>query len=70
MTKTLLLLADGYESYEASVFTDVLGWNLFEGDQTTELLSAGLHPTLKCTWGYSCIPHYQLNNSTWLTLTR
>lgn len=56
MKKVLLLLANGFESYEASVFTDVFGWNLYEGDQNTELVSVGLHPVLSCTWGYSCIP--------------
>lgn len=60
MKKVLLLLADGFESYEASVFTDVFGWNLYEGDQNTELVSVGLHPVLSCTWGYSCIPMRQL----------
>ena len=59
MKKVLLLLANGFESYEASVFTDVFGWNLYEGDQNTELVSVGLHPVLSCTWGYSCIPMRQ-----------
>ena len=31
MKKVLLLLADGFEAVEASVFTDVLGWNNLEG---------------------------------------
>ena len=61
MKRVLLLLANGFESYEASVFTDVFGWNLYEGDQSTELVSVGLHPILNCTWGYSCIPMAQLN---------
>jgi len=61
MKKVLLLLANGFEAYEASVFTDVFGWNLYEGDGTTELVSAGLHPVLHCTWGYDCIPHFQLS---------
>ena len=60
MKKILLLLANGFESYEASVFTDVFGWNLYEGDRSTELVSVGLHPVLACTWGYSCIPMRQL----------
>ena len=60
MKKVLLLLANGFESYEASVFTDVFGWNLYEGDQNTELVSVGLHPGLSCTWGYSCIPMRQI----------
>lgn len=57
----MLLLANGFESYEASVFTDVLGWNLFEGDKTTELTSVGMHKNLKCTWGYSNLPDKQLS---------
>lgn len=60
MKKVLLLLANGFESYEASVFTDVFGWNLYEGDQNAELVSVGLHPVLSCTWGYSCIPMRQI----------
>ena len=42
--KVLLLLANGFEAYEASVFTDVLGWNRLEGDGTTEVVTCGLHP--------------------------
>lgn len=49
MKKILLLLANGFEAVEASVFTDVFGWNKFEGDGTTELITAGLHPKLTCT---------------------
>ena len=32
MKKVLLLLAQGFEEYEASVFTDVLGWSRDVGD--------------------------------------
>lgn len=60
MKKVLLLLANGFEVLEAGVFTDVIGWNLFEGDQSTSITSVGMHPTLKCTWGFSCIPDRQL----------
>ncbi len=42
MKKVLLLLADGYETYEASVFIDVIGWNLIDGDRSTQLFSCGL----------------------------
>ncbi|MGG5318817.1 DJ-1/PfpI family protein [Enterococcus sp. AZ072] len=61
MTKTLLLLANGFEAYEASVFTDVLGWNLYEGDGSTELVSVGLHSELTCTWGPKWIPDVLLD---------
>ncbi|MED4116883.1 DJ-1/PfpI family protein [Priestia megaterium] len=56
MKKILLLLANGFEAVEASVFTDVFGWNEFEGDGTTELVTAGLHPKLTCTWNFTVIP--------------
>ncbi|EOH91679.1 DJ-1/PfpI family protein [Enterococcus pallens] len=62
MTKTLLLLANGFEAYEASVFTDVLGWNLYEGDGSTELVSVGLHSELTCTWGPKWIPDVLLDD--------
>lgn len=41
MKKVLLLLANGFEMYEASVFIDVIGWNLIDGDKTTELITCG-----------------------------
>ena len=41
MKKILLLLAKGFETYEASVFIDVIGWNLVDGDQSTQLFSCG-----------------------------
>lgn len=47
MKKVLLLLADGFETYEASVFVDVIGWNLVDGDGTTQLLTCGLHREIK-----------------------
>ncbi|HAU35641.1 MAG TPA: DJ-1 family protein, partial [Lysinibacillus sp.] len=37
MKKIMLLLANGFEAVEASVFTDVLGWNKWEGDGSTEV---------------------------------
>ncbi len=42
MKKILLLLAEGFEILEASVFIDVMGWNLAEGDHSTELVTCGL----------------------------
>lgn len=40
--KVLLLLAEGFEILEASAFIDVMGWNLYEGDNSTKLCSCGL----------------------------
>lgn len=56
MKKVLLLLANGFEAVEASVFTDVIGWNKLEGDGSTELLTVGLREKLKCTFNFSVIP--------------
>ena len=42
MKKVLLLLANGFKTYEASVFIDVLGWNLVDGDGTTEVITCGI----------------------------
>lgn len=56
MKKVLLLLANGFEAVEASVFTDVIGWNKYEGDGNTDLITAGLRDKLKCTWNFTVIP--------------
>ncbi len=64
MTKTLLLLANGFEAYEASVFTDVLGWNKVEGDGSTELITCGRRQQLACTWSLAVHPELQLSSVT------
>jgi 4-methyl-5(b-hydroxyethyl)-thiazole monophosphate biosynthesis len=50
MKKVLLLLANGFETYEASVFIDVLGWNRAEGDGTTELVTCGMKREIKSSF--------------------
>ena len=50
MKKVLLLLANGFEMYEASVFIDVIGWNLSEGDGTTELFTCGINKYIKSSF--------------------
>lgn len=42
MKKVLLLLSKGFEMYEASAFTDVIGWNLVDGDKTTDIITCGI----------------------------
>lgn len=51
MKKVLLLLAEGFEIYEASAFIDVLGWNKEYGSPKTELFTCGLTKSLKSTFG-------------------
>lgn len=62
MKKTLLLLANGFEAVEASVFTDVLGWNKWEGDGSTEVVTVGMWPQLQCTWNFSVTPEMLLED--------
>lgn len=62
MSKTLILLANGFEAVEASVFTDVLGWNKWEGDGSTDVVTVGLHPQLQCTWNFSVTPEALVND--------
>jgi len=56
MKKILLLLASGFEAYEASVFTDVLDWNMVEGDKTTKLVTCGVRKKIICTGHLTVIP--------------
>ena len=57
----MLLLANGFEAVEASVFTDVLGWNKWEGDGSTEVVTVGLHTQLQCTWNFKVAPEKLLH---------
>jgi 4-methyl-5(b-hydroxyethyl)-thiazole monophosphate biosynthesis len=58
MKKVLLLLADGFETFEASVFIDVIGWNLVEGDGSTELFTCGLKKEIKSSFNQRFIVDY------------
>jgi 4-methyl-5(b-hydroxyethyl)-thiazole monophosphate biosynthesis len=64
MKKVCLLLLNGFEAVEASVFTDVIGWNNFEGDGSTELITVGVREELKCTWNFTVIPEMYLRDVT------
>ena len=48
--KVLLFLSQGFEAYEASVFTDVFGWSRESGLESVDLITTGLRPTVKCYW--------------------
>lgn len=58
MKKILLLLAKGFETYEASVFIDVIGWNLTGGDKSTALFSCGLTKEVCSTFDQRVIVDY------------
>ncbi len=48
--KVLLFLAQGFEEYEASVYTDVIGWSRIFGTEPVDLITTGLRPEIKGTW--------------------
>ncbi|MFF2886205.1 DJ-1/PfpI family protein [Paenibacillus sp. NPDC057967] len=56
MSRICLLLPNGFEAVEASVFTDVLGWNREEGDGSTEVVTVGTREKLACTWNFTVLP--------------
>jgi protein deglycase len=55
MKNILLLLANGFEFYEASVFIDVLGWNMNNGDRSTKVISCGLRKELMSTFNQKIV---------------
>ncbi|WP_204273658.1 DJ-1/PfpI family protein [Draconibacterium mangrovi] len=61
MKKVLLLLADGFETFEASVFIDVIGWNLVYGDNSTELFTCGLKKEIKSSFNQRFIVDYLID---------
>jgi 4-methyl-5(b-hydroxyethyl)-thiazole monophosphate biosynthesis len=58
MKRVLLLLAGGFETYEASAFIDVIGWNLVDGDGSTELFTCGLRKEIKASFNQRLIVDY------------
>ena len=56
--KVLLLLAEGFEVFEASAFIDVIGWNLVDGDGSTELFTCGLRKEIKSTFNQRFLVDY------------
>lgn len=61
MKKVLFLLANGFEAVEASVFTDVIGWNQSSGDGSTKLVTVGFRDRLQCTFNFTVIPEMTLD---------
>ncbi|PKA23013.1 DJ-1 family protein [Leptospira meyeri] len=61
MKKVLLLLAKGFESFEASVFIDVIGWNLVDGDNSTKLYTCAFKKEVESSFGVKLNVDYQIN---------
>ena len=58
MKKVLLLLAEGFEIYEAGAFIDVIGWNKVDGDKSTELHSCGLRREIRSSFDQRFVVDY------------
>ena len=56
MKNVLLFLAQGFEEYEASVFTDIMGWSRVYGTNPVNLITTGLRNEIKCTWNFTVKP--------------
>ena len=59
--KVLLFLAQGFEAYEASVFTDVMGWSRAFGKEPVDLTTTALRSEIKCTWNLIVKPEIEFN---------
>lgn len=64
MKKICLLLPNGFEAVEASVFTDVFGWSKDVADESTELVTVGTSEELTCTWNFTVKPEMVLSEVT------
>jgi len=61
MKKVLLLLANGFETFEASVFIDVIGWNRVDGDTSTQLYTCGVTKEVSTTFDQKMIVNYTVS---------
>lgn len=61
MKKVLLFLPQGFEIFEASVFIDVIGWNLVDGDQSTKLYTGGFTKEVKSTFDQKLVVDYLID---------
>jgi 4-methyl-5(b-hydroxyethyl)-thiazole monophosphate biosynthesis len=59
--KVLLFLSQGFEAYEASVFTDVFGWSRAYGKEPVDLISTGLRSEIRGTWNFIVKPEIEFS---------
>jgi protein deglycase len=61
MKSVLLFLSQGFEEYEAGVFTDVIGWSRIYGTVPVNLITTGLRQEIKCTWNLIVRPELEFD---------
>ena len=59
--KVLLFLAQGFEEYEAGVFTDVIGWSRVLGNEPVDMITTGLRPEIRCKWNFNVRPEIEFD---------
>jgi protein deglycase len=59
--KVLLFLAQGFEEYEAGVFTDVIGWSRVLGKEPVDMITTGLRPEIRCKWNFNVRPEIEFD---------
>lgn len=60
--RILLLLAEGFEFFEASVFIDVFGWNDHEGSGTTKIYTCGPDKIVRGAFNHKMVVDYTWND--------
>ena len=61
MKRVLLFLSQGFEAYEASVFTDVIGWSRAFGTEAVDMVTTALRPEIQCTWNLIVRPELEFD---------
>lgn len=62
MKRVLLLIPKGAEVFEVAAFYDVLGWASTHGTDEIEVVTVGLEPKVRCTFGLQIVPDRQLDD--------
>jgi len=53
MKTVLVLLAQGFEEYEAGVFTNILAWSRDIRDFPVQVPTAGRGAQMRCAWNFT-----------------
>ena len=59
--KVLLFLAQGFEEYEAAVFTDVMGWTRVIGAEPVDVVTTALRSEVICKWNFRVRPEIEFD---------
>lgn len=62
MINVLLLLADGFEMYEAACFIDVFGWDKLEGSGTVQIVPVGAKAFVRSAFNNNMIVELTADN--------